>query len=119
MKRERTSVLVGLLAGIGLSGIAAVLMAQTSQWGFVQDNGYQQLTSLSSATRLTVPDGTSYATICAEVAALRWLANGTAPTTTVGNPIPAGSCMSYVGSLPAVQLIQQTSGGIADVNYYK
>ncbi len=42
--------------------------------------GYQQITDLSSAVSLTVPNGANYAIIEAETQSVRWRDDGTAPT---------------------------------------
>lgn len=87
--------------------------------------GYQQISSLSSATLLTVPmnpNGTvaaKIAEICVETQAIRYRDDGTAPTSSVGIPVSAGTCFQYSASLGALQIIQQSSGAVVDVAYYK
>lgn len=80
--------------------------------------GYQQITSLSSATNLTVPAGASMAVIVVEGQGVRWRDDGTAPTSTVGMPLAVGSSMNYDGDMKKVQFIQQASGGILNISYY-
>ncbi len=80
--------------------------------------GYQQITSLSSATNLTVPAGASMAVIVVEGQGVRWRDDGTAPTSTVGMPLAVGSSMNYDGDMNKVQFIQQASGGILNISYY-
>ncbi len=81
--------------------------------------GYQQITSLSAATFLTVPQTAKIAEICVETQAIRYRDDGTSPTGAVGIPVAAGSCFQYSGSLTALQLIQQVSGAVVDVTYYR
>lgn len=88
--------------------------------------GYQQITSLSSATSLTVPtrdlNGLScrpaIAIITPLTAAVRWRDDGVAPTAAVGMPLAAGVTLQYDGDLTKIQFIQ--NGGTAELNvtYY-
>ena len=82
--------------------------------------GYQQMTSLSSATAPTVPAGSLYALVQAEAVDCRWRDDGTAPSGTVGMLLSAGAPQGFTGGqLSTVQFIQ-TSGGTAKINieYY-
>jgi len=89
--------------------------------------GYQQITSLGTATGLTVPDKdpvtglnvkANFALITAEAQALRWRDDGVAPTATVGMPLAVGVTLQYDGDLSKIKFIQQVSGGIVNVSYY-
>ena len=80
--------------------------------------GYQQITSLSSSTALTVPAGATLALIVPEAQNVRWRDDGAAPTATVGMLVPANSSMSYDGDLKAIRFIAATSGAILNVSYY-
>lgn len=80
--------------------------------------GYQQITSLSASTALTVPTGTTMALIVAETQAVRWRDDGTAPTTSVGMPLAVGTSLSYDGDLKAVRFIEQTASAKLNVSYY-
>lgn len=59
--------------------------------GATNSIGHQQLTVSSTAVGLTVPSGThpKHALISVQTAAVRWRADGTNPTTSVGNPLAA------------------------------
>jgi hypothetical protein len=82
--------------------------------------GYQQITSLSSATALTIPAGAQYALITCEVANVRWRDDGSAPTASVGMILATGSTLVYeVGNLALIQFIQVSSGAILNVSYYR
>lgn len=81
--------------------------------------GYQQITSLSAAEGLTVPSGATVAIIAAEAQAVRYRDDGVAPTASVGMPVAVGGTLEYSGTLSAMQIIQQTSGGIVNVSYYR
>lgn len=88
--------------------------------------GYQQITSLSSATGLTVPQkdlqglaGTPrIAIITPEAQAVRWRDDGVAPTATVGMPLAAGVTLQYDGDLSQIQFIEQASGAVLNITYY-
>ena len=80
--------------------------------------GYQQITSLSASTALTVPVGATMALIVAETQAVRWRDDGTAPTASVGMPLATGTSLSYDGDLKAIRFIQQTASAVLNVSYY-
>lgn len=82
--------------------------------------GYQQYTSLSSATNLSgYPPEATIAEIIVEAQGIRYRDDGTAPTSSIGMPVAAGNAFQYSGDLSAIQFIQQTSGAIINVSYYK
>lgn len=81
--------------------------------------GYQQITSLSAATALTVPAGTILAMCMPETQAVRWRDDGTSPTATVGYPLAVGQELRYdAGGLAAVKFIEQTASAKLNVVYY-
>ena len=49
--------------------------------------GYQQITSLTASTALTVPAGATLAVIVPESQSVRWRDDGVAPTASVGMPL--------------------------------
>ena len=81
--------------------------------------GYQQITSLASATSLTVPAGAVSAIIYVETAGVRWRDDGTAPTATVGMLLSAGQAFQYAANLAAIQFIAQSGSPVVNVSYYK
>lgn len=88
--------------------------------------GYQQITSLSSATALTVPQrdltglvGTPrIAIITPESQAVRWRDDGVAPTASVGMPLAAGVTLQYDGDLSQIKFIEQVGGAKLNISYY-
>lgn len=80
--------------------------------------GYQQITSLSSATALTVPAGSTSATIVAETQDVRWRDDGVNPTATVGMLLPKGTQLQYSGNLAALKFIETTASAALNVSYY-
>ena len=80
--------------------------------------GYQQITSLSSSTALTVPAGATLALIVPETQNVRWRDDGVAPTASVGMLVVANSSMSYDGDLKSIRFIAATAGAVLNVSYY-
>lgn len=88
--------------------------------------GYQQITSLSSATGLTVPQydlnglscKPSLAIITCETQGVRWRDDDVAPTATVGMPLAAGVTLQYDGDLTKIKFIEQTASAKLNVSYY-
>ena len=88
--------------------------------------GYQQITSLSSATSLTVPQTDlnglackpSLALITAETQAVRWRDDGVAPTASVGIPLASGATLQYDGDLTKIHFIEQTASAKINITYY-
>jgi len=85
--------------------------------------GYQQITSLSSSTGLTIPsDDTKQpaekAIISPESQSVRWRDDGTAPTATVGYLLTAGSELEYEGPLDRLRFIETASSAKLNICYY-
>jgi hypothetical protein len=88
--------------------------------------GYQQITTLSSATSLTVPvtdlNGLScrpsIAIITPETQAVRWRDDGIAPTASVGMPLAAGVTLQYDGDIGQIQFIEQVASAKINISYY-
>jgi hypothetical protein len=88
--------------------------------------GYQQITSLSSVTNLTVPQRTPngqnskpvFALIVAEGQAVRWRDDLTSPSASVGMPLAVGIPLQYDGDLTNIKFIEQVGGAILNVSYY-
>jgi hypothetical protein len=88
--------------------------------------GYEQITSLSASTALTVPtvdvNGTAcrptVAIIIPQTQAVRWRDDGTAPTASIGMPLAAGVTLQYDGDLTQIRFIQQTASAVLNVSYY-
>jgi len=88
--------------------------------------GYQQITSLSSSTGLTVPQvdlnglacKPSIAIITAETQGVRWRDDDVAPTASVGMPLASGSTLQYDGDLTKIRFIEQTASAKINVTYY-
>lgn len=86
--------------------------------GSVQERGYQQITSLSAAVGLTVPENTTFAMIGVESQAVRYRADGTDPTASVGKQLAVGQEIKYTGNLKAVKFIEVAASAKLNVSYY-
>jgi hypothetical protein len=85
--------------------------------------GYQRVdsTALGASVGLTVPNGTRIIIVQAEVAPVRWRADGVAPSATVGMLISDGGELLYAASqeeLTALRFIRTTAGSLLNVSYY-
>lgn len=88
--------------------------------------GYQQITSLSSSTGLTIPTTDAFgnnikpliALITPETQGVRWRDDGVAPTASVGMPLAAGVTLSYDGDLTKLRFIEQTASAKLNISYY-
>jgi len=89
--------------------------------------GYQQITSLSSAQSLTVPQvdpvtglniKPTIALITPETQGVRWRDDGTAPTASVGMPLAAGVTLQYDGDITKIRFIEQSASAKLNISYY-
>lgn len=81
--------------------------------------GYQQITTLTTATALTIPTGAQFAIVQAEGQDVRWRDDGVDPTATVGMILAAGDSMQFLGDLDLVRFIEATAGATLNVSFYK
>lgn len=80
--------------------------------------GYQQITSLSASTGLTVPANATRALIVPESKAVRYRDDGTAPTASVGMPLAVAQPLWYTGQLGSLRFIEQSASATLNVLYY-
>lgn len=85
--------------------------------------GYQQLdtATLAASSGLTVPAGTTMVVLQAETAAVRWRADGTAPTASVGMLINVDGELVYPASkedIEALRFIRSAPGAILNASFY-
>ena len=88
--------------------------------------GYQQITTLTTSTGLTVPAmlpsglsaKPSFALIICETQAIRWRDDGVAPTATVGMPLATGVPLQYDGDITNIRFIEQVAGAKLNISYY-
>lgn len=81
--------------------------------------GYQQLSSLSSATGFTVPSSATIAVVVCTGQTVRWRDDGTSPTSSVGTELTVNTYFPYVGNLSLIKFIQESASATCDVAYYK
>ena len=89
--------------------------------------GYEQITSLATATNINPPakDVTGLvaspvrAVIIPEDGAVRWRDDGVDPTSSVGMLLSVGTVFSYDGDLKKIKFIQQSAAAKLNVSYYR
>lgn len=89
--------------------------------------GFCALSSMTASTGLAscsggIPTGTTYAVICAYTQGVTWRDDGTAPTATAGSGgqgLAANQCIPYNGTFTAIRFIEQTSGALLGVSFYR
>lgn len=111
----------------------AVALALTSPPAAAQSGlrqvplGFCSLASMAASTALAtcstgIPSGTTYAVICAYTQGVVWRDDGTAPTGTPGTGgqgLAANQCIPYNGTFTAIRFIQQASGAILGITFYR
>lgn len=91
----------------------------TTNTAFPYSLGFQQITSLSTSTSLTVPAGAAIAVIQCETQNVRWRDDGSAPTATVGMLMRTTDApYVFEGSLAAIRFIEATASAKINVTYY-
>lgn len=80
--------------------------------------GYEQITDLSSAVGLTVPDGADRALIQAVTQDVRWRDDGTSPTASVGMVLAADTMLEYAGDLSTFEAIETSASSEVNVTYF-
>jgi hypothetical protein len=74
----------------------------------------------TSSTALTIPALSTYATICAETATVRYTTDGaTTPTSSIGIPILTGVCVGISGPLPLKNFRAFSATGTLDIEFFK
>jgi hypothetical protein len=112
---------------------AAALLFASIAGAFAQSGqrqvplGFCSLASMTTSTGLAscaggIPAGTTYGLICAYAQGVTWRDDGTAATATAGTGgqgLASGQCMAYNGNFTAIRFIEQTSGAILGVSFYR
>jgi hypothetical protein len=87
--------------------------------GTVSPLGYQQITNLSAAVGLTVPTGARRALVIAETQAVRWRADGTDPSATVGMPLAVATVLDVaLTNLAVIKFFEQAASAKLNVHYF-
>lgn len=87
--------------------------------GHVTPLGYQQLTSLASATALTVPATATIAVAVCTGQTIYWRDDGVSPTATVGMPLTQYTPYVFTTTLSTIKFIQESATATCNVSYYK
>lgn len=83
------------------------------------NKGFQEITDLSVALFLEVPDSSVVAVIQNQSDVnIRYRDDGTAPTATTGMILYPGETYPYEASIDSIQFIQEESGAKLAVSYY-
>jgi hypothetical protein len=88
--------------------------------------GYQQISTLSSATGLTVPNINKAGTLVKVAIAIitpfggdvRWRDDGVDPTISLGMPLGNGVTLQYDGDLSAIKFIEMGATAELNISFY-
>ena len=89
------------------------------------DPAYYRYTSLGTARTFatmaggSMPAGATRVLVQPETQSVRWRDDGTAPTATVGNLIPANTVVEFGGKLASVQIIETAGSATVNLNFYQ
>ena len=76
--------------------------------------------AIVGSTALTIPSTSTYATICASTATVKYTTDGTtAPTASIGQPLQVGSCVALSGATVLANFRAISATGTLDVEYFK
>ncbi len=114
---DGSELFAGVQGGINVKITANQLSALVNGDGMTP-KGYQQITSLSGATALTVPSGATRAVVVVEGRAVRWRDDGVNPTSGIGMLLGVGEELTYTANLAAIKFIEQSASAVLDISYY-
>lgn len=92
--------------------------AQPVRAGSRRPIGYSQITSLTAATGLTVPEGARFALIQPTAQNVRFRDDGTDPTATVGMLIVTNDVLEYSGDLTKIKFIEAAASAVLNISFY-
>ena len=76
--------------------------------------------AITTATALTVPTGSTYATVCESTANAKYTTDGTTtPTLTVGMTLAAGACVTLSGGTVIANFRAISATGTLDIEFYR
>lgn len=108
---------LGILAA--LAAFACLASPAAAQQAF-SPAGSQHGLSVATLQSLTVPSGANYAAVCASGALVYWSTNPAfTPTTSSGQPLQSGSCMSLRGGQALASFRAIGTGATIDVEYFR
>jgi hypothetical protein len=101
-------------AGTPIHGVMAIPYTQSPL------SPGQHNVTLTSSTSLSAPAGARFANVCASSAAVKYTTDGaTTPTASIGQPLPAGTCISLSGSQVLKNFQAISAAGTLDVEYFQ
>ena len=96
----------------------AELRANKFHSGGLTPQGYQQITTLSSAVGLAPPTGATLVIINPEGQSVRWRDDGTDPTASLGLSLSVGDYFTYTGDLGTIKFIEEAVSATLNLSYY-
>lgn len=87
--------------------------------GTLIPNGYEQITDLSVAISLTVPENSIQAIIVPENQDVRWRDDLVDPTASIGMPLKKDAVFICNGKFIQLKFIEVTAGAVLNISYYK
>ena len=117
--QEVTAAGTSATSGQGMQGLTGGVPMPTKSGAYVSAGTGQYGISITSVTTLTVPGGSLFAQLCVETAAARYTDDGTTPSSSVGIPVPTGSCWQISGATLLSGLKIIGAGATLTVSYYK
>ena len=76
--------------------------------------------AIVASTALTVPTGSTYATVCASTANVKYTTDGTTtPTSTIGMTLSTGACVTLSGATVIANFRAISATGTLDVEFFK
>lgn len=127
MRRKIAVALVALVL-LGLGGTTNAGPGGCTTAGYLIPAGFEQVTvssaSIGFTSTLAYPTGglaADMAVVDVETNAIRYRADGTAPTATVGSPVASGASFTVCGAptIKAVRFIRQSSDATISVHFYR
>jgi hypothetical protein len=101
-------------AGTPITGVMAIPYTQSPL-----PPGQHNVT-LTSSTSLVIPTGARFANVCASSADVRYTTDGTTtPAAGMGQPLPAGTCISLAGAQVLKNFRAISVAGTLDVEYFE
>lgn len=80
--------------------------------------GYQQMSSLSTATAPTAPKGSQGCTMIAETQSVRWRDDGTSPTAAIGMLLPTNTIFTYFGDPSKLKFIETSASAKLNLSFF-
>jgi|SRR5882762_1980074 len=73
---------------------------------------------LGATPPLVLTQAMQYAVITVETVNIRWMADGSIPTTTLGNLVAAGGSFSFAGDMSKLRIVSVGAAATLDISMY-